>query len=480
MPNVDRRPYRGAIARAGLAAVIATLGASTSAAFAETTTSGAPATGGGVSAPVDGAPDEASPIRRHLEAKLAANPGDAGAWRLLGRFHLQAGRLAEAEQALERSILIDPLGVAAHFDFATVLERSNRAERAADHYARVVELAPTSDYAAQAQAAAARLPKGGEVVQAGFEIKRFDGSDAQGVPGVDQTLPVAPAKRLAVRLENGAMWNTNVALSPTSREFFSSSAGGAQGFLSPDLDFVAWRGDVWRVGTTFWGYFSLNEGNFNDLNLQSYRPGAYLERSVELDSTVLVPRLKYDFTKDDFGGSAFGYRHALSSSLASYWNNGDATIAYAAVDFSDFADDGVTPDSTSRDGWTPTLGVSHEWFYGRRHFRLLRTGVETQLAATDGTDYTYRSVSLYTAAEVPIFERLTWIAEAGWGYRDYYRADISPSRNQHVVRAASRLRWRWNDYFVTSAVFNFDEFASKNDLYAASRYLTGLMTEIHY
>jgi tetratricopeptide (TPR) repeat protein len=474
MPNVVRRRRRGAIWRACLAAAIAALGSTAGPAHAQSAGAGRQVASGGAAAPGDD-----SPIRRHLEAKLAANASDAGAWRLLGRLHLQAGRLVEAEQALERSILLDPLGVAAHFDFAAVLERSNRTGRAADHYRRVVELAPTSEYASQAQAAVARLPAA-EVVQAGYEIRRFDGSDAAGEPGDDEVVSVASPKRLAARLENGALWNTNVALSPTSREFFSSSAGGAQGFLSPDLEFIALPGEVWRVGTTFWGYFSLNEGNFNDLNLQSYRPGAYVERSVELDATVLVPRLKYDFTKDDFSGSSFGERHALSSSLSSYWNDGDATIAYATIDYSNFADDGVTPDSTSRDGWTPTMGVSHEWFYGRRHFRLLRTGFETQLAATDGTDYAYRSVSLYAAAEVPILERLTWIVETGWGYRDYYRADISPSRNQHVIRAATRFRWRWNDYFVTSAVFNYDEFASENDLYTASRYLTGLMTEIHY
>ena len=72
----------------------------------------------------------------------------------------------------------------------------------------------------------------------------------------------------------------------------------------------------------------MNEGNFSDLNLQSYRPGLFVERSIETTSSVLVPRWKYDFTQDDFSGSSFAYRHALSSSLASYWNDGDATIAY--------------------------------------------------------------------------------------------------------------------------------------------------------
>src|SRR5687768_13555222 len=141
MPNVDRTTRRGRFARACLAA-IAALGP----AFVGLKATSAPGQ-------ENGATDDASPIRRHLEAKLAANPADAGAWRLLGRLHLQAGRLAEAERSLERSILIDPLGVAAHFDFATAMEKGNRTERAAEHFRRVVELAPASEYAAQAQAA---------------------------------------------------------------------------------------------------------------------------------------------------------------------------------------------------------------------------------------------------------------------------------------------------------------------------------------
>ena len=124
---------------------------------------------------------------------------------------------------------------------------------------------------------------------------------------------------------------------------------------------------------------------------------------------------------------------------------------------SNFADDGVTPASRSRDGRTPTFGANDEWFFSRERFRLVRTGAEMQLAATDGIDYTYRGISLSTAADVPVFRPPAWTVDAGRGYRDYYGASITPSRNQHVLRAASPLRWRRTDHPSTSAVFNFDD-----------------------
>ncbi len=43
------------------------------------------------------------------------------------------------------------------------------------------------------------------------------------------------------------------------------------------------------------GYFTIN-GEFSDLNLQSYLGGLFVERSLPVQGATLVPRLQYAYT----------------------------------------------------------------------------------------------------------------------------------------------------------------------------------------
>src|SRR5262249_12816605 len=159
-------------------------------------------------------------------------------------------------------------------------------------------------------------------------------------------------------LESGLLYNTNVALSPTNRELDPNSHASFQAFLNPELEYSLIDAQGWRLGPMFTGYFTANEHDFDDLNLASYQPGAFIEYAMAMGDGVLVPRVDYDYTLDRFGGSDFGQRHALTFSLSHLHAELDRVL-YWTIDYTNLIDDGQTPELSSRDGWTYTLGLSH-------------------------------------------------------------------------------------------------------------------------
>jgi hypothetical protein len=421
-------------------------------------------------------------MKLFLESRVASKPGDASSWRMLGRIYKQSGDVPQAYQALQQAVQLDPLSAAAHFDFALVSMDLNHLQMAADHFQRVVELAPNSQYAQTSRTHLPHLPAPqarNDVIQAGYEIKRFDGSEQlEDLPG-DSRLDEPPSP-LSIRIDAGGLYNTNVTLTPTSRSFFSEEGASFQGFLNPDMEYRLLNGQLWRSGPTLIGYFSVNESDFQDLNLQSYQPGWFIERSLSGDRAVLVPRVQYAFTHDEFNGLTFGNRHALTSSVTTYWDRGDTSIVYWTIDYTNFADDGSLPSATSRDGWTNTVGLSHLWLVGRTHLRSIGGGADVQFADTIGSDFTYAGISLFLDADIPLTAKTSLVLEGGWGTRDYFRFELTPSRNENIWRAGGRLQQRINDRWLLALVFSYDRFDSENELFQAQRYVTGVVTTFQY
>lgn len=422
------------------------------------------------------------PLIGYLQSRIAANPNDASSWRMLGRLYAQSGQNEAALHALERAVSIDPGSAAAHFDFAFVLRSVNQLTDAADHFTRATELAPDSEYAQKAREHLTSLPppRQSQVMQAGYEIKQFDGLDQREPLELRETPSAQALQPLSFRIEGGALYNTNVALTPTSRGFFTDEAASVQGFLNPDLEYRLVNGDMWRAGPTFVAYLNVNENAFSHLNLQSYQPGLFVERTVPLATTILVPRLQYTFTHDEFAELTFGNRHALTLSATSLWDCGDTTFVYWSGDYTNFADDGSNPVTSSRDGWTNTAGASHTHYMGLRFLSTLTGGTDLQYADTDGTDFAFMGVSLYASAEVPLAETWSATLDGSWGYRDYFRSDLVPSRNEHIWGAGARLRKRFNLHWSLAAVFNYNRFDSANEFFNAQRFLTGLVTTFEY
>ncbi len=410
-------------------------------------------------------------------------PADATGWRLLGKLRLQAGDSAGAADALRRATQLDPQSAAAHYDLAQALQGLGQSQAAVRHYEQARKLAPESDYGRQAQAQLGQWGHAADVLpirQVGYEIKRFERSglvdrldrdDADSRHDPDDPLPP-----WSVRLESGLLYNTNVALSPTNRELDPNPRESFQTFLNPELDYALIDAQGWRLGPRFTGYFTANEGQFDDLNLESYQPGAFVEYAVALGAGLLVPRVDYDYTVDRFGGVHFGGQHALGLSfthLGAWLDH----VLYSIIDHTDFADDGTAPELSSRDGWAYTLGLSQTLHTGALEFGL---GIELQRANVDGSDYRYHSVGLNGDVAIWLTDGLRLRLEGGTGYRDYFDAQIEPSRNEFLWHAATELRLQITTHWSASLTASYNRFDSDNELFTADRFVGGMTTAIEF
>jgi hypothetical protein len=419
-----------------------------------------------------------------LEARVAADPDRGSSWRLLGRKLLELQDYDAAYDALSRAIDLVPESAAAWSDFGRAAVAKDESRIAVEAFQMVVLLAPESDYAASALQELQQLETSGTenpLQTASYEIRSFDGAEV--LNRLEDTDP--PRRRwipdsLQIRLDTGLMFNSNVALSPVSRQLAPGERASFQFFAAPDIQWAAIDKPNWRTGPTFRGRFTLNEGNFRRFNLQSYRPGWFSEWFIFRGDQIIVPRIAYDFTHDAFGGSTLGKRHGLLASVSGFWSDQHASFLYWSADRTDFVNDGILPDVTSQDGWTNAIGVSHDVVLPYRYFRLVRGGVDVSQTDTVGSDYRFRGVNIFVDGVAPITETVEMTISGGWGYRDFFDYEFEPSRNEILWRGGVELRKFFSPGLSVAAVCDFNRFDSENPLFSAERLILGTIAEFEY
>jgi hypothetical protein len=158
----------------------------------------------------------------------------------------------------------------------------------------------------------------------------------------------------------------------------------------------------------------------------------------------------------------------------------NATFVFYSAEKTNFENDGVFAPVTSQDGWTNTLGFSHEVLMPYPNLRLVRAGMDVSRADTEGTDYSYNGFSLFVEGVFPVKPTLELTLGGSWGIRDYFDFEFEPSRNEHIWRGTAELRKRLNEHTSIAGVFNYDLFDSENPLFAADRYVSGVQLEWEY
>lgn len=447
--------------------------------------------GAGYSEPAP--PSERPKVEDWLTRRLAADPDNASLWRMLGRVRKRQNRLDGARDALEKAVRLEPAAAAARFDLGRVLLDLGQSEAARVHLQQVIELAPESRYAQKARPLLKTLPAEpsadeSEVQPIDYRIRNFDGRDTLPTPPSERTTrdepattaTAEPSSPLHVLVEAGGLFNSNVALAPLSRELQPEEPESFQGFIAPSVQWSAIDRRWWRTGPTFSGHFTLNEGNFSRFNLQSYQPGWFAESYHAVDNVLLVPRLAYAFTHDEFNGTTFGNRHALSTSILASWSERDNTLLYWTIDYSDFADDGLVRSINSQDGWTNVIGLSHDHFLHQGPWKLIRGGVDYTNADTRGSDFRFNGVNLFAETVFDLSYGVELTLTGGWGYRDYFDFEFEPSRNENIWRAGAELRKQLTPHWSVAGVFNYVRFDSDNPLFEAERFLAGVVTTWEY
>jgi hypothetical protein len=418
-----------------------------------------------------------------LRDRLERHPDDPSTWRMLGRWLVEQGRSDEAYEVLRQTVERDWLSAAAWFDFGRAAWGVGNAAEAADAFQHVLELAPDSEYAGPAaEWLEAHAPVTEEVQPAGFEIRQFNGLEQTGeAPVVPLSESVAaPPWPLRLRMDAGLLFNDNVALAPLSRSLTAGRQDSLQLIFSPDVELRLWEAGGWRTGPRFGGDFTWNQERFEQFNLQSYRPGWYVERDVFTSAAALTARIGYEFAHDEFHGRTFGNRHAVTTSLTGFWNNDQATTLYWAADYTDFAADGALPSVTSPDGWTNALGLTHEWSFDSPFLRLLRLGAQVQRADTVGADHTFNGVGLHGEIWIPLTERLDARLRGSWGIRDYPEFQSGAPRDEQLWSIGGELRRWWSEHWSVRLVASFDRFDSRNPEFDAKRFFAGLLVGFEY
>jgi hypothetical protein len=136
-------------------------------------------------------------------------------------------------------------------------------------YARGFLVAPAQD-AVEGMIASDSLT----VQPVGYQIQTSDGADdlERRFDQVESDA-ILPPKRLRLFCELGALYNSNVLLTPISRELFNIDAESFQAIFNPEIEWIAMHDKKWRSGPLLRSYSTLNESNQQAFNLFSIQPG---------------------------------------------------------------------------------------------------------------------------------------------------------------------------------------------------------------
>lgn len=428
-----------------------------------------------------------------LQQMVAEDPSRADTWRLIGRIHQQQNQIAQADQAFRHALSLQPDNIAAHFDLGELMTRVGNRQAADYHFDQVMQLGPDSTYATQLVQRGVRQPmvaspspsdqpppsvfdEPGLVQSVGYEIQTFDGADDLERRLDDISVsPEDVEKRFRAFVEFGALYNSNISLTPISRELAAAEASSAQAFFNPDIEWIAIRHGDWRSGALFRGYFSANEGNHASLDLSSFQPGAFIERDLGWGESQHIGRFDYVYSVDLLDQSQFADRHSVTASLTSILPDADVIYTYFTTSFSDFADDGATPAVDSLDGVAYTFGVSRFFQTNSTYMPSWSLGLDGEWADTEGADFRYKAINMHGDATFQWTNRLSFIPGGGIGYRDYGDFTGPVSRDELTWRLNSKLRWQWTDSVSISAVVRHDRFASDNENFDTERTEGGII-----
>lgn len=414
-------------------------------------------------------------VEERIRARVEARPNDASAWRLLGRVLIKRGDLRGALHACQRAVDLETHTASHHFDLASVLMQMGRHDEAIAHFTEAISLAPDSEYAQQArQKLDSLLPADeiGAIQPVNFETElepnRFAGTQVEVEP-IDDV-----KENLFFRLDVGTLFNSNIQLAPSNRQAFPGDSESWQVFASPKAEYLLLDESPWTLAATGSIYLTKNLGEFDEYDLQSFQAGGYLQYDFCETPSNMVARLEYNLIHDAFEWESYGTRNGITGSLGGNWLESGWSMVYWSIDYGGFANDGPVPEVTSADGWTHTLGFSHEVEPDFPAWSKLRGGLDVQLANLQGSTYRYNGFFVYTESEVILYDNLWTVLQFGVGYRDYPDFEFSPSRNETVWRAGMELNYELSLQSTATAFATIDQFESDNILFDSHRYLLGI------
>lgn len=424
----------------------------------------------------------------YLEEKIASGSATSDTWRMVGRLRQKEGASASAIRAFEVAIELEADNAAAHHDLG-LLKRELNDGSAEIHFQKVLEFAPQSEYAtALIQQGLVKPPPSlshatpSQNAQASFEPDFVQGSKGNRLEhlALQQDLlepndesSLRPSSRIFV--DFGSVFNSNIAVTPISRNITASGSGSFQAYVAPNIDIISWQNNQSRFGPVARGFFTMNEGDFENLNLASFQPGVFFERDVQLADREQTFRLEYVYSLDLLGGQRFGDRHGLTLSTFQMLENLDVLYGYVSLATSDFDDDGLNPAVDSLDGPALSLGVAR---FLRTDWTWLPTwslGSDLEWARTTGQDNRYFAATVYTDCTFQLSEKYSLVPRASVGLRHYPDFTGAVARDETVIRLGGKLNRQLSENSTISVIFGHDRFASANEDFDVEKTEAGIV-----
>ena len=190
--------------------------------------------------------------------------------------------------------------------------------------------------------------------------------------------------------------------------------------------------------------------------------------------------MEYTYNLDFFGGDRLGDRHTLIGSIMTIHPTSSIDYFYTLVAYSEFSDDGPTPNVDSLDGPTWSAGAARYFLFNNARLPTMTIGMDLESAQTEGTNFSYRSVGGYVDATVVLPYKLTFIPTAAIGYRHFPNVADAVNRDVLTGRLGAKLRRQLGQNTTVSGVVNYDRFVSDNELFDANRFTTGIVFNYTY
>ena len=404
---------------------------------------------------------------------------------MLAKIQKRDGDFETALNSLANALEADPESVATHFDLGQLLKSLGQDNEAESHFAIVCRLSPESGYASQLQAQGFVLDESNEtlpsVLPVGYEIKTFDGDESfMQQLDIVKSMRMKPLSRWRASVESGILYNSNISLTPISRQLVNADAASMQAFLNPEFE-MNWRdGSSHRLGPLASGYFSFNEQQHSDYNLAAFQGGFFFEQNHYRFNNDLITRLDYCYSLDLQGGIRFADQHSINFSATSIASNGNITYLHGGLSFSDFVDDGMDPAYDSFDGLAFVTGCTRFIRWNKGKIRTIRFGGDLSGADTRGADYRFIGGNLYGGVTIGLTESIYLEPDIGLGYRNFYDFSGTVNRDELIMRFGLRLERQITDRLSIGAVVGYNRFASDNEFYDAERTEGGLITSWLY
>lgn len=435
-----------------------------------------------------------------LLQRVEQQPDHSDSWRVLGSYQAKQNDLQSAIRSLQHALKLDPENAAAHFDYGKLLRANSQSDQADYHFQQCAELAPASQYSAEiyergwlptptlpppdsqpnvSQPNISQASDALAIQPAGYRIQTFDGADDFERTFDRLESDADPSiQRLRFFLETGVLYNSNVSLTPISRELASADAESFQLLANPELEWIAWDSERWRSGLLLRSFLTVNESTQSAFDLASLQPGGFVERDFTAWGSDWIARFDYVYSLDYLDQQRVGDRHSMTTSLIQIRPDLDVIYAYVTASLSDFADDGVTPATSSLDGAAISGGISR--FFQTEWSRLptYSLGFDLESADTEGADFRYRAINAHAEWTHQLIDCVQFIPSVGTGYRDYYAFTGPVSRDEWTWRVQGKLRWQVNAHTAFSIVAGHDRFASDNENFDAERTQGGVLITI--